>query len=213
MLSSQMLLEIVFLTIVFSHITRKNFGAVLAYSMQSLAIAMVIFNSFLLTGATSLLFIASLVLLVKVIMVPFFLARLIQRHEIKFSVSTYLNVPLTLISIAGLVAVAHSRKFAPLTSIVPANQLLLSLALSAMLLSFFLIINRKGAISQIIGILSLENSIVAFAIFAGLEQSFSLQVGIVSDVFIWFIIATALAFMIYKHFGSLEVTSMKQLKD
>jgi len=68
-------------------------------------------------------------------------------------------------------------------------------------------------LSQIIGILSLENTIVAFTIFAGLEQSASLQIGIIFDIFVWLIIATVFVSMIYKHFGSLDVTSMKTLKD
>lgn len=212
-LSPQVLLGVVFLTNIFFHITRKNFGAVLAYGIQSLAIAMILFNSFFEKDIVPLLFIALLFLIVKAFVVPIFLVRLIKKYEIKFSVSTYLSTPLTLISIATLVAIAHSEKLAPLTSIISFNRSLLSLALSAMFLSLFLIINRRGAISQIIGVLSLENSIVAFAIFAGLEQSVGLQVSIVFDIFIWFVIATALASMIYKHFGSLEVTSMKQLKD
>ena len=82
-----------------------------------------------------------------------------------------------------------------------------------MLLSIFLTINRKSALSQIIGILSLENSIVAFAIFAGLEQSPSLQIGILFDISIWLTIATAFISMIYAHFGSLDITSMKNLTD
>ena len=82
-----------------------------------------------------------------------------------------------------------------------------------MFLSLFLIINRKSALSQIVGILSLENSIVAFAIFAGLEQSLSLQIGILFDISVWLIIATVFMSMMYTHFGSLDVTDMKKLKD
>lgn len=209
----QFLLGIIFLTIVFLHSAKKNFGAVIAYGLQSSVIVIFIAGSFFETGQASFLFIGFLILLVKVIIAPIFFTRLIKQHKLTYSVSTYLNMPLTLIVIAVITAAAYSQKFAPLTGIASANQPLLKLALAAIFLSLFLIINRKGALSQIIGILSLENSIVAFAVFAGLEQSSSLQIGILFDIFIWLIIATVFISMIYKHFGSLDVTAMKHLKD
>ena len=209
----RVLLEMVFGTIVFLHVTKKNFGAAFAYGLQSLAITVVLFSSFIETGNLSLLFIALIVLIVKAILAPVFFIRLIRKHELTFSVSTYLNMPLTLIIIAILTFVAHSYKFAPLTGILPANRALLSLAFSSMLLSLFLLINRKGALSQIIGILCLENSIVTFTIFAGLEQSPALQLGIIFNILIWLIIATVFVSMIYKHFGTLDLTTMNSLKD
>lgn len=209
----QLLLGIVFLTIVYLNITKKNFEAVLAYSVQSFVIVVVLLNSFFETGSFGLLLIILLTLFVKVIVAPVFFVRLIQKHELTFSASTYLNTPLALIIVAGLTAVANSQKFTPLTGIIPANQALLAFALSSIFLSLFLIINRKGGLSQIIGILSLENSIVVFAIFAGLEQSATLQFGIIFDIFVWLAIATVFISMIYKHFGSLDVTSMRHLRD
>src|SRR3989344_2537285 len=213
MLTLQFFLGVVFGTIIFLHLTKKNFGVALAYALQSLAITAILLGSFFETGNISLLFIALLVFIVKVISAPLFFIKLIQKHRLLFSVSTYLNIPLTLIIIAILSFVANSHKLAPLTGIIPANHTLLSLALSSMFLSLFLIINRKGALSQIMGIFSFENSIVAFTIFAGLEQSLALQLGIIFNIFIWLIIATVFMSMIYKHFGSLDITSMKHLKD
>ncbi|MDP2642434.1 MAG: hypothetical protein Q8P62_01160 [Candidatus Peregrinibacteria bacterium] len=209
----QFLLGVIFLTIVFLHIAKKNFGAAIAYGIQSLAVVLILVNSFLETGTISLLFIILLEFIVKVLLAPIFFIRLIKKNKLKFSVSTYLNTPLTLIVIAVLTAIVHSQKLVPLTGIIMANQELLALALSAIFLSLFLIVNRRGALSQIAGVLSFENSIVAFSVFAGLEQSAALQVGIIFDIIIWLIIAIVFASMLYKHFGSLDVTSMRHLKD
>ncbi len=212
-LNLHFLLEVVFGTIIFLHIAKKNFRAALSYGLQSLAITIILLSSFFETGNTLLLFIALLIFIVKVVIAPVFFIKLIQKHELTFSVSTYLNTPLTLIIIAILTFFAHSQKLAPLTGIVPANQDLLSLALASVFLSLFLVINRKGALSQIIGILSLENSIVAFTIFAGLEQSPMLQLGIIFNIFIWLVIASVFISMLYRHFGSLDITAMNNLKD
>jgi len=200
------------LTIVFLHLSKKNFSASIAYGIQSLVIVLFFLNSFFETNNLAILLVVFLMLIVKVILAPLFFIRLIKKNALAFSVSTYLNTPLTIISIAILTFIAHYQKFSPLTSIVPANQDSLSLALSAMFLSLFLIINRKGALSQILGVLSLENSIVAFVIFAGLEQNPALQIGIMFNIGIWILIATIFMSMILKHFGTLNVSSMNNLK-
>ncbi|MFA5953965.1 MAG: hypothetical protein WC817_00305 [Patescibacteria group bacterium] len=208
-----LLIGAVFLSIIYLHLIKKNFEAVVAYGIQSFAVVLILFNSFLATSSAPLLFIILATFIVKVMLAPSFFVRLIQRHDLTFSGSTYLNTPLTLIVLTVLTAVAHSEKFLPLTDILSANHALLSLTFSAMLISLFLIVNRKGALSQAIGILSLENSIVAFAVFAGLEQSPMLQIGIIFDISIWLVIASVFISMIYLHFGSLDTSVMKQLKD
>ena len=93
------------------------------------------------------------------------------------------------------------------------NEHTLLLAVAMMLISVFLIINRKGALSQMIGVLSLENGIVSFACLAGLEQTPGLQLGIIFDILVWVIIATVFASMVYKQYGSLDVTAMTHLKE
>jgi hydrogenase-4 component E len=207
------LLTLIFITIVFLHIAKKNFAVAMAYGVQSLAIVALLINAYITTGAITFLFIAALGLLVKVILAPLFIMNQVKKHNLKFLVSTYANLPLSLIGVAVLTAIAHSHIFTPLVTIIPANRELLSLALSALFISMFLIINRKGAISQIVGILSLENSIVAFGLFSVIDQSLILEIGIVFSISVWIIIATVFISMIYKHFGSLDVTKMKHLKD
>jgi hydrogenase-4 membrane subunit HyfE len=209
----QSLLGVIFLTLVFLHNTKNNFSASIAYAVQSFVVMIILINSFFETGNINIYIVVLLTLIIKVFLAPSFFIRLIKTRALSSSVSTYLNSPFTLISIAMLTFLAHSQKFSPLTAIVPANHILLSLALSCIFLSLFLIINRKGVLSQILGILSLENSIVIFVIFAGLDQSPGLQVGIIFNILVWIIIATVFASKIYEHFGSYDVTSMKELKD
>jgi hydrogenase-4 component E len=213
MILPHFLMTVIFITIVFLHIAKKNYSVAIGYGVQSFAIVMLLTDSYFKTGSLSFLFIALLGLVVKVFLAPLFIIRQINKHKVIFLVSTYVNLPLTLIAVAGLTAVAHSHLFTPLVTIIPSNRDLLSLALSALLISVFLIINRKGAISQIVGILSLENSIVAFGLFSVIDQSLILEIGIVFSISVWIIIATVFVGLIYNNFGSLDVTKMKHLKE
>lgn len=212
-LITQILAEIIFGTIIFLHISKKNFHAVLAYGLQSLLVVVILSGSFAETSDMLMLVVIPCVFLVKVILAPIFFIKLINKNKLMFSVSTYLNKPLSLITIAAITLMAYSHKLEPLTNIIPANHALLSIMFASIFLSIFLLINRKGALSQIIGILSLENSIVIFSIFAGLEQSPELQLGILFNIFIWLIIATVFMSMVLRHFGSLNITAMNKLKD
>ncbi len=209
----QILLTVFFLTIVTLHIVKKNSGTAMVYGVQSLAVVLLLVHSFLETKDVSILIIAALLLIVKVILAPTYFLRLIRKHEFKSLVSTYVNLPLTLIIVTILTAIANAKVFGPLINHIPANQQYLSLSLAALFISLFLIVNRKGALSQIVGILSLENSIVAFALFAGLEQSPALQLGVIFDIAVWIIIAAVFITLVYKHFGTLDVTEMRHLKE
>lgn len=210
---SQFLVGSLFISMVFLHIAKKNIEVAITYGIQSLLVALILFNAFLETGFKSLLLIAFIMILVKVILAPMFIIKLIKKNGFKFSVATYFNVPITLIVIAILTTVAHSDKFSALVNIVPANNQFLSIIFSALLISLFLIVNRKGALAQIIGVLALENCIVAFAFFAGLEQAPALQIGIIFNISVWIVIATIFVSMMYQHFKTINVTEMKRLKD
>jgi len=208
------LATVIFAAAVFLHLARKNSSAVRLYVMQSAAVAcLLLLASF--EHLSPLLAMAILsTFAVKLVIAPFFFFRLIRRHQLKFTVSTYLNTPLTLAIIAVLVTLVQSDIFKPLVRLAPSGQgLLLTTTIATILISMLLMINRKGALSQMIGILSLENGIVAFALFAGLEQSPALQMGITFNIMIWIMIASVFVTMIFRQFGSLDVTTMKELTE
>ena len=115
--------------------------------------------------------------------------------------------------LALITAFSYSHFFQPLTVLSPNNENSLLLAVATILIAIFLIVNRKGVLSQMVGVLSLENAIVSFAFIAGLETTVGPQIGILFDIFVWVIIATIFASMIYRHFGSFDVSAMKQLKE
>ena len=204
---------LLFASVIFMHLAKKSTAVISLYVGQSLIVAFLLFFSAFRDRSLSLAFVALVVFTVKVIVAPYFLRRLVFKHQLKFTASTYLNGPLTLIVLALITAFTFSDFLKPLSVISGANGNLLPLATAMMLISVFLIINRKGALSQMIGILSLENSIVFFAFLAGLDEAPSLELGIIFDILIWIIIATVFAGSVYREFGTLDVNEMKHLKE
>lgn len=214
--SAQMvfLLEVLlFSSVIFMHLSKKSSSVVALYVLQSLIIALLLFRSALEAASWSLFLVALVVFAVKVVVSPYFFHKLIRENQLKFTASTYLNGPMTLVALALLTGLTYSRFFKPLKILSLPQENTLLLAVAMMLISIFLMINRKGALSQMIGVLSLENAIVSFACLAGLEQTPGLQLGIVFDILVWVIIATVFASMMYKQYGSLDVTAMTHLKE
>lgn len=211
-------LSLIFATLIFTstvilHLVKKNSSAVQLYVLQSIVIAALLIISS--TEKFSILLLIAIIatITVKVIIAPYFFFNIIRKHQLKATEDTYLNSPLTLLVIVILVVLTKSNFFQPLAFLLPVEQNLFFISIASILVSIFLSINRKGALSQMIGILSLENAIVGFAIFAGLEQYPSLQLGITFNILIWIVIASVFASMIFKQFGSIDVGQMKKLKE
>ncbi len=204
---------IAFLATIALHLVKTNRNLIRLYFMQSLVVALFLFWIGVAEGEQSLMIIALFTLCIKVVLAPIFFSRLIHRYGTRFTINNYLSTPLTLIVLMFLVLFSYSHIFLPLGILVPQALGLLPLNLAIILISIFLLINRRGAFSQMIGVLSLENSILLLASFIGIRQSVAIEMGIIFDIVIWMIIAQVFISMIYKQFGSLNVTKMKRLTE
>jgi len=183
------LLEIILITsVVFMHLAKKMYPVIFLYGVQSFIISSVLFFSSLKSATLLLIAAVLMTFLVKVIIAPYFFLKVINKYRLKFSVSTYLNMPVTLLVLALLIAFSYSGLFSPLITLAPDSGNTLSLAIGMMFVSIFLIVNRKGVLSQIFGVLSLENAIVSFSYLSGLEVNAGGQIGILFDLVIWILI-------------------------
>ena len=194
------------------HVSKRSISFVYLYAAQSIVVAFLLIYSATVNNSIPLGILAILIFVLKVIAAPKFFLSLIKKQTLQAATNNYLNLPLTLTGIAIITMITHSRFFQPLTSLAPANENALLICVTAMFISLFLIINRKGALSQMIGILSLENAIVAFALASGLGQGFGLELGVTFDIVVWIFIATVFVSMIYRKFRTIDVSAMTNLK-
>jgi hydrogenase-4 component E len=203
----------VFLSVIGIHLARKNINCVVFYIIQSVAVAVLLFIPAFKELDFFLMLAAVLTLAIKAIFAPYFFLRLIKRHEMTFTSNTYLSLPQTLIVLSLLTGLAYFRVFQPLANLAGGNSHTIPLALATIFASIFLSINRRGALSQIIGVLSLENGIVALTSFLGMAEASGLDIGVSFDIAVWVIIAVLFLSMMYNQFGSLDVSKLKELKE
>jgi len=205
----QLFALVIFLCIVMMNIAKKNTILIFAYLIQSLMLVAIMGIKSYHEMSFEIGIVTIILLIIKVIIAPQLLLRIIKQHKANISATTYLNVPMTLGCLVILSIFAQSDVFSPFTALTPLLRVLL---IGGMLMSIFFTINRKGAISQIIGILSLENCIFTFGYFLGLQQSAALEISMLFDVFFWIIISSIFVRTIIKHFGSIDVTQLRELK-
>ena len=207
------MVSLIYGSAVLLHLVRKNTYLVWIFILQSAATAAILMTIGVGEGSGGLIMTSILTLVVKAVLAPYFFLRLISKQKIVFSVTTYLNLPLTLCVILAITVLSGSKALIPLATLSPRGAPFVQVAAAGMLCSIFLMINRRGALSQIIGVLSLESCIVAIGSFIRIHESFGLQIGITFDLVVWIIIATVFVTRIHREFGTLDVTAMKKLKE
>lgn len=204
--------SLIALSIIWMHIVKKNSTLLTAYIMQSSGLLILLCLEVYSNFSLGIVLVTLIMFLIKIIFAPTLFFRLIKKNNENLSATTYLNVPMTLVALLGILSFAQSDILSPIFPLLAMHSPLRIMLIGSILMSMFLIINRKGALSQIIGVLSLENAIFAFGIFLGVKQLSALEMGILFDVFFWIVVSSIFANMIYKSFGSFDITQLTQLK-
>lgn len=194
------------------HVVKKESYLVLLYVIQSLALVGLLAIDSIMQSSWQLGVVALVVFSIKCVFAPYFFYRFVRRRQIAVLTSTYLNVPLTLAVLVGIIFFSNSDIFAPLTAFLPQIRSLPMMIFSSIFMSIFILINRKGSLSQIIGILSVENTIVAFGFFLGLTQTFAIEIGIMFNILVWIVLATIFIELIYRQLGTTDVSELNTLQ-
>jgi hydrogenase-4 component E len=160
------------------------------------------------------LYISSAVTFVlKVLVIPWLLHRLIQRLNIRWEQETLINIPTTML--IGIVVVIFAFNLAlpisRLSSTLASGTL--GIALACVMLSFLMMITRAKAVPQVIGFLSMENGLFFAATSATYGMPMVVELGIALDVLIGVLILGVFMFQIREQFDSLDIRHLEQLKE
>ena len=160
-----------------------------------------------------LYFSAGLTLLLKVIVLPWILHRLIRRLNVKWDVETLFNIPTTML--VGIVLVVFAFNLAaPISQMAGTiTRATLGIAMASVLLSFLMMITRSKAVPQVIGFLAMENGLFFAATSATYGMPMVVELGIALDVLVGMFILGIFFFQIRQTFDSLDLKHMEKLKE
>jgi hydrogenase-4 component E len=164
------------------------------------------------TGYTDLYISAAITFLLKVILIPWVLHRLIDRLFVRWDIETLINIPTTMLIGIGLVIFAFALA-APISQMVSTlTRSTLGIALASVLLSFLMMIVRRKAVPQVIGFLSMENGVFFAATTATFGMPLVWELGVALDVLVGTLIFGIFFFHIREQFDSLDIRHMEKLK-
>ena len=164
------------------------------------------------TGYTDLYVSAAITLLLKVMLIPWLLHRLIDRLFIRWDVETLINIPTTMLIGIGLVIFSFALA-TPISQMASAlTRSTLGIALASVLLAFLMMIVRRKAVPQVIGFLAMENGLFFAATTATFGMPLVWELGVALDVLVGTLIFGIFFFHIREQFDSLDIRHMEKLK-
>lgn len=192
---------------------RRILSLINLFAWQGLVLAASTFVVASSTGQGHLYFSAVLTLLLKVLILPWILHRLIRKLNVKWDVETLINIPTTMLVGIALVVFAFNLAL-PISQMAGTiTKSTLGIAMGSVLLSFLMMITRRKAVPQVIGFLAMENGLFFAATSATYGMPMVVELGIALDVLVGMLILGIFFFQIREAFDSLDLKHMERLKE
>ena len=208
------LLATILLIIAFAMLSqRRVLSLIRLFAWQGLALSVSTAIVAYSTGQTHLWASAAVTLVLKVIVLPIVLHKLIDQLNVRWDVETLINVPTTMLVGIGLAIFAFALA-TPISEMAgTVTRSTLGIALASVLLSFLMMIVRRKAIPHVIGFLAMENGLFFAATSATYGMPLVVELGIALDVLVGTFVFGIFFFHIRETFDSLDIQHMETLKE
>jgi hydrogenase-4 component E len=191
----RILFVFVLITAAFTLSTRNIASLLTVYGIQSILLVLIASFLYLIEGKQTLLAIAALTLVTKVLLIPIFINRIGEKikisRDLKFS---YLEPTASLLVSMGLILLAYVFLSGFFNEYILGKLFFVGavIGLSLTLMGILVIFSRKKVITKVIGYLTMENGVLLFGIFVA-DLPFIIEILIVIDLMILVLLTTILA--------------------
>lgn len=200
-----------FLTVLWQAAARRLSTSVLLFSLQSAIIAIQVAVVGYREKLVEAYVIAALIVLVKVVGIPYAFIRLIEKLKAPHDVETSTSAAVSLFIAVGMIWLSYAavRTYA-LGGQAPDDGLAASVAL--ILTGAFLMVSRKKALMQMMGLLVLENGIFLAALTTTFGMPLVIEIGIFFDALMGLLLMGLFVFRIRDTFDHLDVSRLRKLR-
>lgn len=186
-----------------------------AYRYQSIVLSGVTAIIGYVTGIWEIYIAAGLTLVIKSIIIPKVLTYVTRKLEIEFKLETnpYVSIRASVIISALLVALSYFLiQQIPFKSDQIVNAYL-PVSMAQFFIGLFVLVNRRTVLSQVVGLLIIENGLFLFAMALTHGVSLLIEIGIFVDILVGILISSILLFRISRTFDSLDIGKLENLRD
>lgn len=192
-------------------IAKRTPALIRSFRYQSFFLFLITLAAGFTEGHLDLYFIAAIVLISKVFIIPHFLRLITKRINVDENLGLFVNSQLSLIA-AGIITYSSWIFSKSLGFGQDYRRVAITVAFSVIFIGGFLMISRMKAFTQVIGLLVMENGIFLFASSICGGMPFFVEIAIFLDVFVSVIIMGIFVYRINKFFTHIDVTKLSSLK-
>jgi len=192
---------------------RRLSACVDLFALQSAFLAVTAALVAFLTGIHHIYIAAGLTVIIKVLVIPRILKKVVERLNVTRELVMNINVPASLLICGGLVmlAIFITQPIIPMGF--QLSQGSLAIALAIVLIGFFTMIARKKAVSQVIGFLVMENGLFLGATASAYGMPLIVELGLFFDVLVGVLIVGIYAHRLQDAFDSVDTSKLTILKE
>jgi len=194
-------------------VTAKRITALVnGFMLQSLFLFLMTLTAAVTSKENELYIIALLVLVLKVVLIPYFLKWIARKIKIEEGLGLYINPILSLLIVIVLSYGAYmfSRNIMGIQNRVETASFAISL--SVLLTGLFIMVFRMKALAQVTGLLIMENGLFLAAVELCGNMPFFVEIAIFFDVFVFAVIIGIFVFRINELFAHIDVDKLTTLK-
>jgi len=169
-----------------------------------------------LTDAEHIYIVAVLTIALKGVVIPWGLRNVIERIKVVREVEPLISLPTSLLACGLLTVVA----FYIVQPIITGHEVIgtitkncLPISLAVVFVGFFIMISRRKAITQIIGLLLMENGLFLATYAVAYGMPLVVELGVFFDILVAALIMGVLAFRINRTFDTVDTTILRRLHD
>ncbi len=200
-----------FITVLMMAGAKRTATCIMLFAAQCAIITAQIVALAFLHGSGGAFVVAAMVLLVKVIAIPYALVRISRRLKVSPTVSASTSSGLSIFIVAVLILLAfvvvqpYARAFA-------LDSEMLAAATAIVLTGGFLMVSRRKALMQVIGLLVLDNGIFLAALTTTFGMPFVIEMGIFFDLLMCVLLMGVFVFRIRETFEHVDVSRLRRLR-
>lgn len=202
---------LLFLTVLLLAAAKRISTSIVAFALQSAILGAQVLAVARVHGSAESYFIGALVILIKVLVIPYALFRLVDKlhapRDVKLSLSPVYSVFIT----TGLIFLSFTAVHTYVQELRVAEDVLAA-AVALILSGAFLMVSHGKALMQIIALLVLENGIFLAALITTFGMPMIIEIGVFFDLLMGVLLMGIFTFRIRDTFADLDVSKLRRLR-
>lgn len=189
----------------------RMFGLLNMFALHAFVLSLSVAWQAFVQDAPHLYITAGIALVLKAIVIPIMLHRVVVRLNIHRNIETVGGIGLTMLLGIGLVALSMVVMLHVTEGADRLAREDLALALSVLLLGFLMMVTRRNAVSQVVGFMSLENGLILAA--AGAKgMPLVVEMSVAFSVLVAFLVIGIFLFRIRERFDTVDMHALDRFR-